>query len=511
VDVVFVASEAVPFAKTGGLADVAGALPRALEKQGHRAVVFLPCYRRARAAGLETVDTGLTLHIPVGARIVQGRVHQVRLPRSGVVVYLIDQPGYFDREGLYSTGTADYDDNCERFVYFQRAVLESIRALRLRPDVIHCNDWQTGLIPVYVRTLYKNVPELARAGTLLTIHNLAYLGLFWHWDMALTGLDWHLFNWRQLEFHGKLCFMKGGLVFADLLSTVSPTYAREIQTPRYGSGLDGLLRDRHADLHGIVNGIDTDAWSPLHEPMLARRYDAMTVVEGKARCKEWLQEYAGLERRPEVPLFAQIGRLDPQKGWDLLAEVADRLLTRDVQLVVLGVGHAKYHTLLEDLARRHPGRCSAFLGFDDELAHQIEAGADLFLMPSLFEPCGLNQFYSLAHGTVPVVRATGGLADTVVDATPRTLADGTATGFCFADPIPEALWQTIERSLSLWPDRDAWAKLMRTGMSADWSWDRSAREYTRLYEEIARRIRHRNAPPAASEPPGKSPARRGIP
>ncbi len=493
-DVVFVASEAVPFAKTGGLADVAGALPQAMEKQGHRPVLFLPAYRRTRSAGLELSDTGLTLQIPIGARTVEGRVLESRLPGSGVPVYLIDQPGYFDRDGLYGTGTTDYDDNCARFVFFQRAVLESIRALHLHPDVIHCNDWQTGLIPVYARTLYKNMPELASAGTLLTIHNLAYLGLFWHWDMALTGLDWHLFNWRQLEFHGRLCFMKAGLVFADLLGTVSPTYAREIQTPRLGSGLDGLLRDRHADLYGIVNGIDTTTWSPLHEPMLARPYDASTVVEGKAHCKEWLQEFAGLERRPDVPLFAQIGRLDPQKGWDLLAEVADRLLARDVQLVVLGVGHAKYHTLLEDLARRHPGRCTAFLGFKDELAHQIEAGADLFLMPSLFEPCGLNQLYSLAHGTVPIVRATGGLADTVIDANPRTLADGTATGFSFADPTAEALWQTLDRALALWPDRDAWVKLMRNGMNADWSWDRSAREYTRLYDEIARRVGARNAP-----------------
>jgi starch synthase len=494
VDVVFVASEAVPFAKTGGLADVAGALPRALEKQGHRPTLFLPCYRRARAAGIKLTDTGLTLHIPIGARVVDGRIWQSRLPGSTVNVYLIDQPGYFDRDGLYGTGTADYDDNCERFVFLNRAVLETIRAVGLRPDVIHCNDWQTGLLPVYVHTLYKNVPELATTGTLLTIHNLAYLGLFWHWDMALTGLDWHLFNWRHLEFHGKLCFMKGGLVFADLLSTVSPTYAREIQTTRFGSGLDDLLRDRQADLHGIVNGIDTDTWSPLHEPMIAERYDASTVVEGKARCKDWLQQYAGLERRPEVPLFAQVGRLDPQKGWDLLAEVADELLARDAQLFVLGVGHPKYHALLEELAGRHPGRCAAYLGFNEDLAHQIEAGADLFLMPSLFEPCGLNQLYSLAHGTVPIVRATGGLADTVIDANPRTLADGTATGFCFTEPTAEALRQTIDRALSLWPDRDAWLKLMRTGMSADWSWDRSAREYTRLYEEIARRVRSRSAP-----------------
>jgi starch synthase len=493
VDVVFVASEAVPLAKTGGLADVAGALPRALEEEGHRAVLFLPCYRRVQAAGLELEDTGVTLSIPIGARVVEGRIRRTRLPGSGVVVYLVDQPGYFDRDGLYATGTTDYDDNCERFVYFQRAVLETIRALRLRPDVIHCNDWQTGLIPAYARTLYKNVPELTSAGTLLTIHNLAYMGLFPHWDLVLTGLDWHLFNSRQLEHNGKLCFMKAGLVFADLLSAVSPTYAREIQTPRYGSGLDGLLRDRRSDLYGIVNGIDTGAWSPFHEPMIAERYDAASVVQGKARCKDWLQGHTGLDRRPEVPLFAQIGRLDPQKGWDLLAEVADRLLARDTQLLVLGAGHQKYQALLEDLAHRHPGRCSAFLGFDEALAHQIEAGADLFLMPSLFEPCGLNQLYSLAHGTMPIVRATGGLADTVVDANPRTLADGTATGFCFTDRTAEALWRTIGRALRLWPDREAWVRLMRTGMAQDWSWGRSAREYTRLYEEITHRVRSRTA------------------
>lgn len=509
-DVVFVASEAVPFAKTGGLADVAGALPRALERQGHRVAVFLPGYRRAKAAGLELVDTGLTVRIPVGARMVAGSVLQGRLPNSEVPVYLVDQPGYFDRDGLYGNGIVDYDDNCARFIFFDRAVLESIRVLRLNPQVIHCNDWQTGLIPVYCRTLYRHVPEVAAAGTLLTIHNLAYLGLFWHWDMTLTGLDWHLFNWRQLEFHGKLCFMKAGLVFADLLSTVSPTYAREIQTSPLGSGLEGLLRDRQADLFGIVNGIDPQVWSPAHEPMLAQHYDAATVVEGKARCKAWLQRMAGLAERAEVPLFAQIGRLDPQKGWDLLAAVADRLMDRDVQLVVLGVGHPKYHDLLADLAHRYRGRFWAHLGFDDELAHQIEAGADLFLMPSLFEPCGLNQLYSLAHGTVPIVRATGGLADTVVDANTRTLAGGTATGFCFTEPTPEALWQTIERALVLWPDRDAWVKLMRTGMNADWSWDRSASQYVRLYEEIGRRSQSRTGLSQAGEPTSRPLTRLGT-
>jgi len=295
-----------------------------------------------------------------------------------------------------------------------------------------------------------------------------------------------------------------------MVSTVSPTYAKEIQTPRFGFGLDGLLRQRKDDLRGIVNGIDTDIWSPSKEPMLAERYDAASVAVGKARCKAWLQQKAGLSQRADVPLFAQIGRLVPQKGWDLLAEVSDRLLERDVQMVVLGEGHPKHHAMLEDLARRHAGRFWAYLGFSDELAHQIEAGADLFLMPSLFEPCGLSQLYSLAHGTVPLVRATGGLADTVVDANPENLAAGTANGFVFTEPSPQALWLTIERALALWPDRQTWLRLIRTGMSADWSWDHSAREYEELYQEIQRRVRGRNSPADSSEPSGRPPARMGT-
>jgi starch synthase len=274
--------------------------------------------------------------------------------------------------------------------------------------------------------------------------------------------------------------------------------------------LDGLLRHRKNDLRGIVNGIDTDVWSPSRGLMLAAPYDAAAVAAGKARCKAWLQQHSGLAQRPDVPLFAQIGRLAPQKGWDLLAKVSDRLLERDVQMVVLGEGHPQYHALIENLARRYPGKFWAYLGFSDELAHQIEAGADLFLMPSQFEPCGLSQLYSLAHGTVPVVRATGGLADTVVDATPETLADGTANGFVFTDSNPEALWLTIDRALALWPDRDTWLSLARNGMRADWSWRHSAREYEELYREIQRRLRSRIAQADSSEPPAHTPAKLGT-
>lgn len=487
--IVFVASEGVPYAKTGGLADVAGALPRALASLGHSVTLFLPCHRAAWSAGPELAGTGLTLRVPVGSDLLDASVHQSRLPGSDVPVFLIDRPEFFDRDELYQVRGKDYADNCARFVFFDRAVLEAIPRLGVRPDLIHCNDWQTGLIPVYLKTLYRRVPELASAGTLMTIHNLAYLGLFWRWDMKLTGLDWSLFHYKALEFHGKLSFMKAGLVFADMLSTVSPTYAREIQTPLLGCGLDGLLRDRAADLRGIVNGIETELWSPAREPMLPRHYDSSTFHDGKAACKARLQADRGLPVRRDVPLLAQIGRLVPQKGWDLLAEIIDRLLELDVQLIVLGAGQPKYHRLLERLARLHETKLHAHLGFDEDLAHQIEAGADIFLMPSLYEPCGLSQLYSLAHGTVPLVRSTGGLADTVVNTTPRSLADGSATGFVFTEPTAEALWTTIEAALATWQDRETWDCLVLNGMKADWSWRHSAEEYERLYGEILRRVR----------------------
>jgi len=509
--VIFVASEAVPFAKTGGLADVIGALPRALERQGHTTAVFLPAYRCVWDSGQQITRTGINLKIPVGSEVIDGSVYASIPSGSNVPFYLIDQPRYFDRDGIYGEAGADYPDNAERFIFFNLAVLEAIQSLGIRPDVIHCNDWQTGLVPVYLKTRDEHAPVLRAAGSLLTIHNLAYLGVFPRTAMGLTGLDWCLFNWRQVEFRGSLCFLKAGLVFADMLNAVSPSYAKEIQTPALGSGLDGLLRYRQADLWGIVNGIDTDLWSPSREPALIQRYDAATVFQGKPVCKAWLQKHAGLAQRPEVPLIAQIGRLDRQKGWDLLAEVADRLLERDVQVVVLGEGLPEYHLLLADLARRYPHKFWAHLGFSDELAHQIEAGADISLMPSRFEPCGLNQLYSLAHGTVPVVRATGGLADTIVDVNAQTLADATATGFVFIEPTAAAIWQAIERALAVWADRESWRGLVQSGMRADWSWGRSAAAYLRLYEEIRRRVRSRKFPADGSDPPSWSSTGTGSP
>ena len=483
-NVVFIASEAVPFAKTGGLADVLGALPRAIEKLGLNVSLFIPCYRRARHCGIRFTDLGLSIPLTIGTKVVEARIQRAMLPNSNVEVYLIDNPGYFDRAELYGENGADYPDNCERYIFFQRAVLEAIRLLKLRPDVLHCNDWQTGLIPVYLDEIYRDTADFAEVGTLFTIHNIAYQGSFWHWDMPATGLDWRLFNWRQLEFHNRLNFLKSGLVYADLLSTVSPTYAREIQTPEFGAGFDGLLRARRHDLQGIVNGIDDLVWNPGVDDHILRQFDADKPQPGKGLCKAELQAEADLPVRPDVPLFAQIGRLDSQKGWDLLIEVADDLLCQDVQLVVLGVGQPRYHDLLAALAARYPGKLRCFLEFSDTLSHRIEAGADIFLMPSLYEPCGLNQLYSLAYGTIPIVRSTGGLADTVVDATKAALELGTADGFAFREPTGHALREAIGRALTLWGDRLAWQRLMGTAMRADWSWNRIAAAYLPVYGEV---------------------------
>ncbi len=486
-NIVVIASEVVPFAKTGGLADVAGALPPALERLGHHPCVFMPLFRDAWRSGLPLKPLDVKLKIPVGSTIVEANIAQATLPGSKVPVYLIGQSRYFDRDGLYGRNGTDFPDNCERFVFFDRAVLEAIVALGLKPDVLHCNDWQTGLIPVYLSAIYRTNLDLAHTATLMTIHNMAYQGTFWHWDLPMTGLGWDYFDWTKLEFHDRLNFLKGGLVYSDLLNTVSPTYAKEIQTQQFGCGLDGLLRSRSADLRGIVNGIDPAVWNPHIDRMIAEHFGVGNLQQGKAACKAALQRRAGLPERPEVPLFAAIGRLDPQKGWDLLVPVSDEILKSDIQVIVLGEGQPRYHEALDRLAARHPGKLRAFLEFSNPLAHQIEAGADIFLMPSLYEPCGLNQLYSQAYGTVPVVRATGGLADTVIDANPETLAMGTATGFAFRDPTVNGLHGAIKRALELWTDQNAWHKLRVACLHSDWSWDRSARSYVRLYEEMVDR------------------------
>ncbi len=499
--VLLAASEVVGFAKTGGLADVTGSLPRALARRGHDCAVILPLYRCARLGKVPLTPTPHRLAVPVNGRTVSARLWRATLPDSDVPAYLIDEPGYFDRDdpaqgrGLYQFTLPggqkkDYADNCERFVFFSRAVLEALPLLDFWPEVLHANDWQTGLVPVYLRELYANPrgtadPRYRKVRTLLTVHNLAYQGLFWHWDMNLTGLDWSLYNHRQLEFHGMLNLLKGGIVFADLINTVSPTYAREIQTPYFGCGLQGVLSERSRDLYGIVNGVDYDVWNPATDRAIAANYTAETVREGKAACKAALQDRFRLPARPATPLLGVVARLAEQKGIDLIAGAAERLLHEDVQLVVLGDGDVVYQQMLTRLRERHPDKMGLYLGFDEALAHQIEAGSDAFLMPSIYEPSGLNQLYSMRYGTPPVVRATGGLADTVVDCTPQTLAADAATGFSFGPPAVDVFLDTVRRALALYHDRpDDWLRVVRCGMRQDWSWDRSAAEYERLYHAL---------------------------
>lgn len=498
--VVHAASEVVGFSKTGGLADVAGSLPRALARRGWECAVITPLYHSTRHGKVPVKPTEHTFTIPIGGREVTGRLWEGTLPHSSVPVYLIEQADFFERDdgegrGLYQFSLPgglkrDYPDNCERFAFFSRAVLEAIRLLDLWPEVLHNHDWQTGLIPVYLAEMYRRhiVPSLRRnyqrIRTVFTVHNLAYQGLFRSSDLPATGLDWRLFNYSQLEFYGHLNFLKAGIVFSDWLTTVSPTYAEEIQTPYYGCGLQGVLAERRHHLSGIVNGVDYRVWDPATDPLLPAHYDSATVAEGKAQCKAALQRRYGLPEEPRVPLLGLIARLVEQKGIDLVMNAIDTLLTAPpgAQLVVLGEGDPVYHKMLQELHKRLPDRVGLTLGFDEKLAHQIEAGSDIYLMPSQFEPSGLNQLYSLRYGTPPVVRATGGLADTITDCTPQTLADGSGTGFRFVAYTPAAFQEATQRALDLYRQQpDSWVKLVRNGMAKDWSWDRSAVEYERIY------------------------------
>ena len=489
-NVVYVSPEVAPFAKTGGLADVAGALPKFIESLGHKVSVFMPFYRQAKeyfdggGADEGVLDTRVSVSVPMVDRRPAARIFESRLPGSAARLYLVANEAYYDRDDLYFDRgkNADYADNCERFVFFARAVLEAIDAFGLRPDVIHCNDWQTGLIPVYIRTLYAGGSPASSARTVLTVHNLAYQGLFPRDEMKLTGLDLKLFNWQELEFYGKLNCLKGGLVFADVLNTVSRRYAEEIQTEPFGCGLDGVLRDRAADLHGIVNGIDYAVWSPETDGLIPATYSA-AGLSGKAACKKALLDDQGLPARDGVPLVGIISRLAAQKGFDILEAALDEIMNLDVQMIVLGTGERKYHELFEAAAAKYPGKLAVNLTFSNELAHKIEAGSDMFLMPSRYEPCGLNQLYSLKYGTVPVVRATGGLADTIVDCNADSLGDGTATGFVFKRYSPAELVLAVERAARTYGRPEDWSRLVANGMAQDWSWIRSARKYAGLYEE----------------------------
>lgn len=487
--VLIASSEIVPFAKTGGLADVAGALPKQLELLGHDVTVFMPSYSCIENAGVEIVETDIEFKIPLGSSLVSGRLLKSVLPESNVEIYFVENSDYFHRAQLYGENGEDYSDNCERFVFFCRSVLESIRLMEWQPDLIHLNDWQTGLIAALLKTEFAGTPFYENIATLLTIHNLAYQGSFWHWDMLLTGIDWKHFNWKEMEFFGRLNLLKTGIVFSDSINTVSPTYAIEIQTSKHGCGLDGVLRHRSDVLSGILNGIDDDQWNPSKDPHLVVNYDLNSWEQGKAACKAAMQTERNLPIDPNVPMVGIIGRLASQKGWSLILDVMNRWLPHsNVQWVILGTGQPEYHSALSSLAKTYPDKLSVELGFSNKLAHQIESAADIFLMPSQYEPCGLNQQYSLAYGTIPVVTRTGGLADTVVDASEAALQQGIANGFIMERFAADELDVALTRAVGMHRDfKDLWKKLIVNGMKQDWSWATSARKYVRLYEQTVSR------------------------
>ena len=492
--ILWASSEVVPFSKTGGLADVSGALPAALERLGHDVCVFTPAYRCVLEycesnSKCSIEDAGIELEIPVGDHIVEGRLLKTRLPDTNVVVYLVDQPSFYDRPGAYGDDEGDFEDNCERYVFFCRSVLESIRLLDLGTELIHANDWQTGLIPALLKIECAKNPLYDSIASLMTIHNLAYQGSFWYENMVTAGIGWEYYNWQQMESYGNMNLLKTGLVFSDAISTVSPTYANEIQRHGQGFGLDGLLRKRSDVLTGIVNGIDVDEWNPETDSHLPANYSIATIDQGKAVCKAHIQKEFQLEESPDKPLIGIVGRLAEQKGWSLILPTMRRWLEQvDAQWIVLGTGEPDYHHVLNSLHRSHPHKLGLRLGFSNQLAHQIEAGVDMFAMPSLYEPCGLNQMYSMAYGTVPVVRHTGGLADTVIDTTPETIENGTANGFAFQTFIPRDFDHALDRAVETYQQRpDVWQQLRVNGMKSNWSWNASAVKYDRLYQDIVKR------------------------
>ena len=477
--ILFVSSEVFPLAKTGGLADVSASLPRALQALGHQVSVLMPAYRGVLATAQ-----------PLGVKLLHTtdidghgvRLFESRLPGSRNRLWLVDCPALFDRAGnpYHDAQGAPWPDNAARFMLLCRtAALLAYDAFGLgwQPEVVHCNDWQTGLVPLLLHA------KRPRPALVFTIHNLAYQGLFPVEQFRGLGLPSRYWHPDALEFHGQLSFIKGGIVYADRVTTVSPTYASEIQTPTFGCGLEGLLRHRAGVLSGIINGIDTRVWNPLRDPALAVPFAATTLPRKRAN-KISLQAELGLEPDPQNPLLGFIGRLAEQKGVDLLVDALPALLAQGAQAVLLGSGEARYEQSLAALAAAHPGRVALRIGYDEGVAHRIEAASDMFLMPSRFEPCGLNQMYSLRYGTIPVVHGVGGLADTVVDATPDTLLSGLATGFVFHEASAAALLECALRAISLRRDQpEEWSRMQVRGMRRDFSWRASARAYESLYAD----------------------------
>ncbi len=480
-EIVFVASEMVPFATTGGLGDVLGSLPREIAKLGHRVSVFLPKYKKISQKKLTLDLVAESIQIPLGAEIEPANIFSYR--NNELNIYLIEHSEYFDRDELYGTPMGDYPDNDRRFTFFDRAVVEGLKKLKIKPDIIHCHDWQTGLIPVYLKTLYQADPFFKKTKTVFTIHNLAYQGNFPPDSVPLTGLSWEEFKFDRLEFYGKISFMKGGLVYSDVLTTVSERYAQEIQSPGFGCGLEAVLARRKENLFGIINGINPEEWNPEKDSDIEAHFSAKNL-KGKKKCKEVLQKENHLKVDEVVPVFGFIGRLVDQKGLDILAPAVEEMAKQNWQLIILGTGDEEFHKALRVLHKRHPEHLGLNITFDLKMAKRIYSGCDFFLTPSRFEPCGLGPMFALRFGTIPIVRETGGLADQVHEFNPKT---GSGNGFIFPGYKTEDLLVAMRRAVSIFQNAKAMTKLIKNGMACDFSWESSAKKYAQLYEKAERK------------------------
>ncbi len=483
--VLIASPEIYPFVKTGGLADVTGALPKALKKLGIDVRVILPKHKGIEEQGFPMRYKNRKIACQVSQSFVDGEI--VESEYDGITAYLVEKDEYYYRDYLYSTPDGDYLDNAERFIFFSKSILEAMKVVDFIPDVLHCNDWETSLAPVFLKTNCKDDPLLNKVSTLLTIHNLGYQGIFWHYDMHLLNVGWEYFTPDYLEFFGHINFLKGGIVFSDILNTVSRQYSNEIQTHEFGCGLDGILQTRRKDLFGIINGIDYEEWNPEKDQYIPARYNAEDLANKKL-CKGALQEAYGLPVQENIPLIATISRLADQKGFDLIASSMEEMLAIGAQYVVLGTGERKYHDLFTQLSRQFPKSFAVRIAYDNKLAHLIEAGADMFLMPSRYEPCGLNQLYSLKYGTVPIVRGVGGLEDTIID---YTKSPDTGTGFKFHEYAKDAMLDATKRAIGTYQNQSTWQSLVKRCMGEDFSWEKSAKEYVELYKKaIAKHESH---------------------
>ncbi len=476
--ILYCTPEVTPFSKTGGLGDVSGSLPRALASAGCDVRIITPKYAGINESTYKLKKIAENITIRIGSRLEEGGIYEGKLQGGKVPVYFVSSGKYFNRKELYQESGKDYEDNLERFSFFAMMTLNSMELPGWKPDIIHCNDWQTALIPVYLKTFLRTV----KTGTVFTIHNIGYQGLFNMDKLQVAGLDWSLFRINGLEFYGRINLLKGGIIFSDIVTTVSPTYSREIQTREFGYGLEGVLQERSKDLYGIINGVDYDEWNPSTDVHISVKYGIKSIGR-KRGCKRDLQKNCGLPLA-DHPVIGIVSRLDDQKGFDILAEIMDELMHLDIQMVILGTGKKKYHDIFNKFKKNYPDKLSVNLSFDNTLAHKIEAGSDLFLIPSKYEPCGLSQLYSFKYGTVPVAHKTGGLADTITDFVPSAVSDNKATGFLFSHYSSDDLLKAVLLSLYVYEDKKKWKRLITAGMESDYSWRQPAGEYIRIYEKV---------------------------